>query len=81
MKDPEKIENTTENKVEYNSKEFDDKIQKLNEEYNKIKEQLQNLENSLSTKIKDDILSKIFVKQEEEKKVEEDKKEEILEDF
>ena len=81
MEEKEKIENKVENKVEYNSKEFDDKIQKLNEEYNKIKEQLQNLESSLSTKIKDDILSKIFVKQEEEKKVKEDKKEEILEDF
>ena len=81
MEEKENIENKVENKVEYNSKEFDDKIQKLNEEYSKIKEQLQNLEASLSTKIKDDILSKIFVKQEEEKKVEEDKKEEILEDF
>ena len=80
MEEKEKIENKVENKVEYNSKEFDDKIQKLNEEYNKIKEQLQNLEASLSTKIKDDILSKIFVKQ-EEKKEEEVKKEEILEDF
>ena len=68
MEEKEKIENKVENKVEYNSKEFDDKIQKLNEEYNKIKEQLQNLEASLSTKIKDDILSKIFVKQEEEKR-------------
>ena len=80
MEEKEKIENKVENSVEYNSKEFDDKIQKLNEEYNKIKEQLQNLEASLSTKIKDDILSKIFVKQ-EEKKEEEVKKEEILEDF
>ena len=75
-KDLEKVENV----VEYNSKEFDEKINKLSEEYNKIKEQLQTLESSLSTKIKDDILSKIFVKQEEEKK-EEIIKEEILEDF
>ena len=80
MEEKEKVENKTENSVEYNSKEFDEKINKLSEEYNKIKEQLQTLEASLSTKIKDDILSKILVKKEEEKK-EEIIKEEILEDF
>ena len=82
MEEKEKIEIKTENSVEYNVEEFDKKIEKLNEDYSKIQKQLENLEASLSTKIKDDILSKIFVKKDEEKKDDITKKEEgILEDF
>lgn len=82
MEEKEKIENITENKIEYNVEEFDKKIEKLNEDYSKIQKQLENLEASLSVKIKDDILSKIFVKKDEEKKDDITKKEEeILEDF
>lgn len=82
MEEKEKIEIKTENGVEYNVEEFDKKIESLREEYTKIQKQLENLETSLSIKIKDDILSKIFVKKDEEKKDDITKnEEEILEDF
>ena len=82
MEEKEKIEIKTENGVEYNVEEFDKKIESLREEYTKIQKQLENLETSLSIKIKDDILSKIFVKKDEEKKDDITKNEdEILEDF
>lgn len=77
-KDLEKVEN----RVEYNSEEFDKKIESLREDYSKIQKQLETLEASLSSKIKDDILSKIFVKKDEDKKDNIKKEEEeILEDF
>ena len=82
MEEKEKIEIKTENGVEYNVEEFDKKIESLREEYTKIQKQLEHLETSLSIKIKDDILSKIFVKKDEEKKDDITKnEEEILEDF
>ena len=75
-----KVIENNESDVKYNVEDYDRKIESLKEEYSKIQKQLENLETSLSTKIKDEILSKIFVKKDEEKK-EEIKKEEILEDF
>lgn len=75
-----KVIENNESNVKYNVEDYDRKIEMLRENYSNLEKHLQTLEASLSTKIKDEILSKIFVKKDEEKK-EEVKKEEILEDF